>query len=567
MKEKLKMWLKKIPFFMGIESEEEAQEDTVNTKDSERPSEEVEMEEAGLDNASENNIGHVITWIVQMVIFLMVGFGLGIIWTREIANNFGDQKRSAELSKELEEQAALLNQQQELINQQNEQINAQSSQINEQSEQINQQSSQLEEMESFVSNLQLELSSAQEEASKMSEQISYFQQYANQIYIQAKNNLGQNLKQYGADRDEEAKGEILLCEEELIYASLLEVMQEEFQGGDYTSEETNFEIQNYCAIFQELCPDSKYQAGLDRVSEISNAAVECAELRDQLADKYSDIESAAGISSKSETKLFYVQKKYTYNTNVIIRFFYSFYDSLRYGDKELYLANNVEYEAGEAVVGSDYYILLSDEALDTQKIYQFAVNDKDDRIEISLSSKKNDIAQAHVCEIISQSSSVLQDYKDWLRYEKMIDCYGEMLDKSLSNDSDYLEQMAGMADYVWMMGTWSGITEDGFLYTVEVTDVEERQITMDFTVASEDWTQREQKKGVVSIYSNEGWSFEYIQSEAEDTGNGSLQVMEGSSQGSLNVAVSNREQSGRISLAVSNFQLTNFQYGRQLKSI
>lgn len=511
------------------------------------------------EEASEGmDAAEIISRVIKVALLLVIGFGIGILGAREVAKNYGEQKANEQLREQLEEQSQQMEEQSNLLTQQ-------SQQMEEQSNLLTQQSQQMEEMNEIIVQLESQLATAKEEASYMSEKVNSLEKYANQIYLEAKANLANNLKQYHLERGEATKSEILLCEDEDIYLAMLEVMQSEIQGKDYSRDDTDSMIQDYCYIFSELCPQSDKIPVFSRISSLSSSAITYRNLVEQLEKRYDDIEEAASIQQSASTMEFYILKRYEWDSS-IMGFFRSIYDNFKYDGKLMYLATNVVYKNGIANSGTDYYIILTDNGFDRTGAYTLYVNSLSGNIKIPDPNGRRGNIQINVYDVVEQNEEAVQDYNDWNRFQLMLDCCENMLEKSLSNDREYVESVAAIPNYLWMLGTWSGIESGkGNTYTLEVTDVTDNQITFHLAVTSAEQSSKDEVTQVVAMIEDGVVNFAFSGSSAGHEGTGTFLYSEGNTQGSMSIIVNNAGNTDTISLETENVILLQSQYERQLQ--
>lgn len=490
------------------------------------------------DEVSEGvDVGEIISRVIKVALLLVIGFGIGILGARELANNYGEQKANEQLREQLEQQSNLLTQQ----------------------------SQQMEKMNEVIAQLESELSIAKEEANYMSEKVDSLEKYANQIYLEAKANLVNNLKQYHSERAETIKSEILLCEEEDIYTAMLEVLQSELRGKDYSKDNTDSIIQDYCYIFSELCPQSDKISVFSRISSLSSSAITYQKLAEQLERRYDDIEEAASIQQSASTMEFYILKRYEWESSVM-GFFRSIYDNFKYDGKLMYLATNVVYKNGVAKSGTEYYIILTDNGFGSSGAYTLYVNMLSDNIKISNPNGGKGKIQIGVYDVVQQNSEAVQDYNDWKRFQLMLDCCENMLKKSLSNNREYVESVAAIPNYLWMLGTWSGIESGkGNTYILEITDITDNQITFNLAVMSSDQSSKDEVTKAVATIENGVMNFAFSGSSVGHEGTGTFLYSEGSTQGSMSIIVNNAGNTDAISLETENVILLQSQYERQLQ--
>lgn len=447
--------------------------------------------------------------VIIRVVCLLLAFGLGMCLAFFVANHYGE-------------------------NQDNEKMRAQ----------IESQATQIQVLEENLARLESQAVSVGEENEQLRTKIDSFEKVTNQIYEEAKENLKSNLRSYCSEGKSEGKGSILLCEQDDIYHALLEVMEEDLKGKNYTGETVSQNIQKYCEAFYELCPDSEKQAVFTHISQLSSNLVEYQGRLDELEQTYGEEEE---YGSEEE---FYVLKRYERKNSFWERWNF-FRDTLRYDEKYMYLAANVVYENGTATYGDDFVILLMEDEPENMGIHRLYVREVDDSMMVDTSEYSHGEVEedVDVYECVEYDEETRQDYRAMGYYRTMVECAQEMMDTCLSGDADYLESVAGEENYLEMIGTWSGTDEQSQRqYQAEITKVFDREITFDIQITSADGVWVDEVKECQAYCQDGVFYFTFEESEAGNVGTGSISYTAGEKQAILSIAIGSQADVVTVSL-------------------
>lgn len=465
----------------------------------------------------QDRFEEIINLIIKMIC-LLLAFALGTCLAFFVANRYGEGRDNEKMRAQIESQAT-----------------------------------QIKVLEENLARLESQAVSAQEENEELRTKMEEFEKVTVQIYGEARANLESNLRSYRSNPEESVRGNILLCEEDEIYSALLEVMQKDLQGKDYTSESTNQSIQEYCDLFRELCPDSDKQEVFSHMSQLSSHVISYQSQLEQLRQ-----ESEKSNWTDIVLDNFYILERYE-RRNSFWDFFSSFAASKKYEGKYMYLIANVDYENGKAKQGDEYAILVTDEEITSMGFCSLYVYETEDTMMADTSSYNHgeEETELTVYEQVEYEEQAVQNEEAVKRCQTVIHCAEEMLEKCLTDDKSYVESVADKENYLEMIGIWSGTDEQTQnQYQLEVTNVFDDEITFDIIVTSADGTQKDEICDNRVVFEGEILPFAFEESEVGHAGTGTIEYTLGSAQATLAVTVSHLADNAVISPAVQAVVLT-----------